>query len=351
MMVALNGSSADNGDHQTQELVDRLSQLPDNILVLVLEKLNPDARWLARISLLSKRWQAIPLMLSCIDLSIHSFLRHHRSSARRYQLHLATCKFIAALRFFLAADTVQRHIHTLTLRFALTKDRRHLSEIGRLVGAAVRRGEVRRLELTLDTVEQTSALQSRGLIVAEGSAGVYARRFASLLRPAASGTGSAATLSPSITKLVLRNLCFREPTDLEPVLRDCKALETLHLSYCWFELEWPVLTVDAPRSRLRELKLRECAVRRVHLVRAPQLAHLTCEEWISFRCPVRFDPNSVPALVSITLVNQEFIDDEGDWHRRTFKLSKLMENANPVEYMRLDFASGMVNSTSYASCM
>lgn len=193
-MVGINDDSVTNAD--------RLSPLPDDVLVLVLvlEKVNPDVRWLARITTLSKskRWRTLPLMLPHLELSDEPFLYYHATcctSPRWYLhgLHRATSKLTSALRFFLATNPTaasHRNINTLTLHFTLTKDQRQLNEIARLIGAAVGRGEVRRVELLLDTVELTSSLRLTQYSDDDSTVigGVYARRFLRLRpssRPAA----------------------------------------------------------------------------------------------------------------------------------------------------------------------
>lgn len=126
----------------------------------------------------------------------------------------------------------------------------------------------------------------------------------------------------------------------------CVALEALHLGYCWFQYRCPVFTVDAPQSRLRDLRLTNCGIKVIHLVQVPELAHFCCDTWVSDACPVTFGPGSVPALVGITLIN-DAVQEDGGLQQQGFKLSELMENANPVEYMHLDFVGDVVSSQSH----
>ncbi|KAK3126652.1 hypothetical protein QOZ80_7AG0560030 [Eleusine coracana subsp. coracana] len=192
-------------------------------------------------------------------------------------VHEATAKFADALRFFLAAaDAGQRRniINTLEVRFPLTKQRSLLHEIGRLVSGAAE--VIRRLEVTLDTV-----------------------------------------------------------SELDHVLRDCEALEALHLSYCWFT-PLSALTIDGSR-RFRELRVVECYVDGVHLVRAPGLVDLWCEMWFCQASPLTFAPDSAPSLKRLTLINRGTRPGQ-----LSFKLSDLLHNANPVEHLKLDFNTGKV---------
>ena len=136
------------------ELEDRLSDLPDDILVLVLERLRDgdcgdDVRPLARTCVLSKRWRSIPLMVSRLKLAVRSFLPPASSTVTIRCLHEATSKFIDALRFVLtmpAAGHGQRGDMTrrrrLTLQLYLTKHRRRFLEISRQQRRRPRRGPV-----------------------------------------------------------------------------------------------------------------------------------------------------------------------------------------------------------------
>lgn len=301
--------------------VDRLSDLPDEVLVLVLDHLRSDVRLLARTTVLSKRWRTLPLMLPRLNILTESFIRRAANSTTTVRwLHEATAQFTDALRFFLATGPQRNVVETLKLRFPLTKQRSLLHEIGRLVSGA----DVRRLEVTLDTAVDTRTL--RVLRDADGVnlARCYARRFTRLLRAAP------ARVLGSLGRLTLQNLCFPGPAHLAAVLRDCDALETLHLHYCWFAA-WSALSIDAPR--LRELRVVDCYVDGVHLVRAPDLVHLWCENWYCQASPVTFAPNSAPSLKRVTLINRE---EPG---QLSFKLSDLLGNANPLEHLSLDFVT------------
>lgn len=324
--------SSSNKRKATQGCRDRLSELPDHLLLIVLGKLRPDVRLVARTCVLSKRWKALPLMLPRLWISADSFLPPTPDSTLPMRcLHQATSKFADALRFFLATDTAggQRDIRRLSLRFILTKKRRQLHEICRLVSAAVERGEVGALEGALDTVEGADSIWAteRGEAVARG----YARRFMRLFRAAPAGV-----VGSSLAVLSLQNLCFLRASDLEGVVCACGALETLVLTYCWFATPSPFRVDAGPRSRLRKLVVAEFFVEWVELVQAPELRGLTCENWTSKAFPVRFAPGSAPSFEKMTLANRARPG------QLSFKLSELLENANPVEQLHLDFSSDWV---------
>lgn len=129
-----------SGDRAAQQCRDRLSELPDDVLLLVLDRLRGDVRQVARTCVLSKRWRTLPLMLPCLVMSASSFLPASPAGSRLpiRCLHQGTSKFTDALRLFMAIPAGgKRHIKRLTLGFSLTKQHHGLHEIGRLVSVAI----------------------------------------------------------------------------------------------------------------------------------------------------------------------------------------------------------------------
>lgn len=60
---------------------DRLSKLPDDILLTIVERL--DIADAARTSIFSRRWKQIPAMLSKIDITVDTFeCLYHRSNRK-----------------------------------------------------------------------------------------------------------------------------------------------------------------------------------------------------------------------------------------------------------------------------
>ncbi|KAF8731944.1 hypothetical protein HU200_015892 [Digitaria exilis] len=309
---------------------DRLSELPDHILLCILERLRDDARLLATTCVLSKRWRTLPLMLPRLKISARTFVTTDRTTSRLQLLRRATGSFAAAVRFFLAAGTAtggdnQRAIKTLALEFYLTEVD-SLLDIVRVVGAAIGRGEVKDLELMIYTENGKAFLE------AESRVGIllpYGHRFMRLLRDAPGD------VSRSLTKLWLQNLAFLDPSsDVGILLCTCTALEVLHLERCGFvDNDFSsTLAIDAPpRSRLKVLSLKNCYVGKIHLGQAPKLACLICKGWFSESCPVTFGPGSAPCLDEICLTQ-----GAEEWQLR-FSLSELLENTHGVETLRLGF--------------
>ncbi|PAN10043.2 hypothetical protein PAHAL_2G067800 [Panicum hallii] len=83
----------------------RLSNLPDHILLLVLERLRGDVRSLASTCVLSRRWRMLPLMLSDLTISVRTFVPADRGRTTAQVRRQATGSFTGALRLFLATPT------------------------------------------------------------------------------------------------------------------------------------------------------------------------------------------------------------------------------------------------------
>lgn len=295
-------------DDKESQGPDRFSELPDHILLCVLQRLGDDARSLARICVLSKRWRTLPLMLPELEISARTFLPAQRHKLERAVIH-ATCRFVDAVRFFLATggddhSGYQRAIiKTLRLNLYLTDVDCLLDTTVRLIGDAVGRDEVQDLELMVDT-EMLKKTLLRADQIEEGDdlSVLYGRRFTRLLRDA-----PAAVLG-SLKKLTLQDLFFPDPSSevVGTLLHACGALEALSLGLCGFidGDSKSTLTIDAPRSRLKVLSFDNCFVGSVHIAQAPRLARLIGKEWFSESCPVTFGPGSVPSLEEIVLSNR-----------------------------------------------
>ncbi|CAN6165513.1 unnamed protein product [Urochloa humidicola] len=313
-----------------------LSDLPDHILVCILERLRDDVRSLARTCALSRRWRTLfppPLMLPELDISVWTFIQADDGSLITARLlHQATHRFTGALRFFLAGGGDQRRaiIKTLRLELYLIKPD-YLFEACRLVIGA---GEALRGRLELVILTGTSPFiwddASGPENVRVGR--LFAGRFMRLL------VVNPAMFASSLKALALENLLFRSPSDVATLLGACAALENLTLDCCGFSDLSSVLAIDAPpSSRLKELYLQDLHAGGVRLVHAPRLEMLVCTGWIAASCPVTFGPGSAPCLEEMTLSNRA-----RTWQSR-FGLSELLlENAHPLEALRLGFTNDKI---------
>ncbi|CAL5079076.1 unnamed protein product [Urochloa decumbens] len=315
---------------------DMFSELPDHILLCILEKFpGDDVRSLARTCVLSKRWRALfppPLMLPELEITARTFVPAADGSGMVQLLHQATESFTAALRFFLAGGGEHQRraiIETLRLELYLIKPN-YLLDACHLVAGAIDRGEVRGLELVVLTGTPPFVWDAATAPENVRVGRFFAGRFMRLL-------AAAAIFASSLRALTLENLLFRSPSDVGTLLGTCAALENLTLDSCGFADLWSVLTIDAPpSSRLKELYLENLHAGGVRLVHAPRLEWLVCSEWMAASCPVTFGPGSAPCLEDMTLNNRA-----ATWQSR-FCLSELLQNAPPLQALRLGFTNDKI---------
>ncbi|KAL6912299.1 hypothetical protein ACP4OV_001104 [Aristida adscensionis] len=347
--AAARDAADDAGDGEP----DALSGLPDDVLLDILGRLAAagDVRTVARTSVLSRRWRPLPWHhITTVSLDVGDFFADsaewvpaRRQSRRRFgDQHRATAGLAGALVRFLAAPASERVIETLALKFVLTRCD-YVRRIGDLVcwnhslallnsnivGAAAAAGKVKAVELELVTEVQC---------VSRGEAATmlgYGGRFRDFL---ADCPGAFRRL----TSLTLDNLWSAGAAVLEELVRGCAALEFLCLNFCGFvhldagqdvdDAPPAVVTIDAPRSRLKTLLFVQCCVERVKLVQAPALEWFQYAWWLfDFHGlpPVRF--GSTPSLRRLALFHG--LEDGA----KRWKLSELLANAGQLERLTLGF--------------
>lgn len=287
---------------------DRLSALPDDILVSILEKLG-SARDAMRVRVLSRRWANLPFLLPEPEISVTEFLpvetQFHK--VRSAQLSRAMESFRGAVASFVSiADptTPAASARCLRLDFVLADGCTSILEQRRLPG-----DQVRALQLAIrTTVHQTDcdeALMRR-----------YARRFDRFFNPG---------LFRLLTRLELSNLWFGSD-DVAALLGACPRLERLELSHCHRLRE--ELVVAAPPA-LTELVLYMCFYTRVVLRSAPNLTRLACDLWISVAAPLSL--HHVPRLETLRLANPKAPLS------KHFRLSELLTDVTSLRCLYLDF--------------
>ncbi|XP_052141466.1 uncharacterized protein LOC127761238 [Oryza glaberrima] len=307
---------------------DRISELPDDVLVSILEKLG-NTRQAVATSVLSRRWLHLPWRIRRPFLSIFQFLpRSARAGGedglknlQQRDLDRAIPPFVRAAMAFLASPTAT---HCLALRFLLTDEEddelvyavRHLL-LAAGAAADAGGGGTRRSSVQLDvraTADTTEAQMRDG-----------ARRRLLLTGLVARPRGLL------ITKLRLERL-WLTAADVAAVLGACARLVHLTLHGCRAGRgEGAALAIDGA-PELRELVVRGCGYRRVELRRAPKLVRLTLESWSSTTTTAPLRLAAAPCLREISLVNS--------CTRRSsqrFRLSELLASATNLDCLSLNF--------------
>lgn len=297
------------------EEADRLSALPDDLLVDIVERLG-DLRTTIRISTLSRRWARIPRLLSVLEINVYDVMTRadgECSAEKAAAAHAATARWLLTGGGQRAAAGACRK---LFLAFYLIDP--FLQSLGHAVGDAVESGHTDCLEFTIWT--QVSAASASDLEL-----DLYGKRFRKLM--------DACPVAFSwLTSLTLHNLCFGAD-DVRCLLDAAIRLETLCLSHCASETE--VLEIDASRSsQLMVLKLFSCYFEKVDLIQVPQLGRVYCDDWSGENNPpLRF--GHVPRLHNVTLASS------WQW-QEPFALSECLSNTRNLSVVYLSFRGAKV---------
>ncbi|CAO2183559.1 unnamed protein product [Urochloa humidicola] len=299
---------------------DRLIALPDDVIVLILEKLGGACEAIRTCSLVSRRWSRLPWLLPEPQISIRDFLPrgtelHELGPA---ELGRAMGAFCRAVSSFLsnATATTTTTTRCLSLEFVLANG--CLPTVQRLLGGAGETAvKASALKFSIMTAEHEQecgeALMRR-----------YARRFERFMAASCPG----AFRLP--TALELWNLWLGS-AGVAAVLGAYPRLERLALRHCHTSNaaggRSEALVVDAPA--LGELVLDMCFYRRVELRSAPKLARLTCDMWSAISAPLAL--SGVPGLETLVLANPASPAAKG------FRLSKILANATSLHCLSLNF--------------
>ncbi|CAO2203827.1 unnamed protein product [Urochloa humidicola] len=313
---------------------DRLMALPDDVLVLILEKLGGGAREAIRTcSLVSRRWSRLPWLLPEPKISIREFLPrgtelHDEDELAPAELGRAMGAFCRAVSSFLSnnsnatAATTTGSRRCLHLEFLLANG--CLPTVQRLLGVAAG-GETAAAETALKFYIRTAKHE-----IDCGEAPM--RRFERFM--AASSPGAFRLLA----SLELWNLWLGSAA-VAAVLRACPRLERLALRHCHTTSaetadggrRGEVLVIDAPPPALGELVLDMCFYRLVELRSAPKLARLTCDMWSTVGAPLCL--TGAPGLEALVLANG------ASRFERPFRMSELLVGATNLRRLSLNFQS------------
>ncbi|CAO2178015.1 unnamed protein product [Urochloa humidicola] len=297
--------------HQTEE--DMISKLSDDVLILILEKVNLTTAMKA--SVLSKRWRNFPLLLTQLNIDIKDFF--HEPDADPTvddHIHKAMSSLTEAVRNMLARTRRKSVIAKLSISLFLTNIYSH--EIGSIVNEAVENGMVKDIELI-------SGVERLPIDVADDEMVKHADGINSLF-------GTYPKISCYLRNLVLYNATFCE-SDLHNLLAStCTELQYLYLFQCDTGIN-TLFKIDAPNSKLNILEFAYCSWRRVEVVCLPKLEYLILGHWSSpYHLPLTL--GFVPCLKEVDIYCATVAYQE-----QPFKLSELLSGTTCVTTLTLDF--------------
>ncbi|XP_051226200.1 FBD-associated F-box protein At5g56370-like [Lolium perenne] len=254
---------------------DRISALPDDLLLGILERL--DLREAVRAGAVSTRWWHLPHQLPRLHLNVGDF-----QGATLLEISDA---FVGATRRLLSERKcdckTRRAVKTLGLTFYLSNS--HLSSIGHAVEDTVSRGQTERFEFELirpspDLIQAVSRTES-------------GKHFMSFSR-------DCPVAFRWLTGLSLTSLKFRD-YDFPSLIGACDKLKSLSLRSCGLVPRSAALKIDAPNSAITELEFIRCKFSQIDLVSVPKLTQLRCHRWRSKNPPLRF--GYVPELQKVRI--------------------------------------------------
>ncbi|PNT72407.1 hypothetical protein BRADI_2g43846v3 [Brachypodium distachyon] len=274
---------------------DRLSTLPDDILVDILNRL--DIRDAARSSVLSRRWQHLPAMLSRIKIDVFAFRPEDNPTFCLDEIVRINAVVAEATKSILARrDSSRKTISSLCMDFFLRED--DSISIGNAVGRTMLTHKVDIAEFTVLTEKNDIGCDDDDLVR-------YGRQFRLFFDACPIAFGG-------LTHLRLMNLSLSE-LDISNVLITCKRLKKLRFLNC--DSGNPTV-LQVEHAHLCELAILDCSFERVELKSLPKLKRMTFDGWISYEDPLSI--GYVPLLEALSLNNICL-----SWHKMV-KLSRFL---------------------------
>ncbi|XBH81747.1 hypothetical protein VPH35_107255 [Triticum aestivum] len=262
-------------DELKYNLDDRLSKLPNDILVNILDRLN--CRDVTRTSVLSRQWSQLPAKLSWLKISARDFM-HSQASVSDDELDeklakINTLRRINAINAANAAvvkatKSMLEHrdpggctIRLLSMAFYLRGDAP--ISIGHTVGNAMATHKVVKAEFTVLTEKEHTLIPDDVLN--------YGTRFVSFFNECHNAFAG-------LTRLELANLRFPESDFVSSILVTCKQLNYLGFHNCDTS-DW--ITLQVEHAQLSELSIFDCRFDMVELTWVPKLTCLAFLFWRS----------------------------------------------------------------------
>lgn len=251
---------------------DRLSALSDDLLLLILRRL--DSRTAHGAAALSKRWAHLPRELTVLDLKVTDTLpqryrrcillrREARKSSRLFDLaskltdiagryqRCAMRSMVASVRSLLASSGAHRRVARLSLEFFSDTTS---ACINNLIVDAVDSWGVKDLVVVATPTEEIMHPHPpvynfpNGCISRKpGESRLQSIKLANCLPPPLEGFAA-------LTTLVLQDLPKSTPSVVyQRVIGACPQLQILHIISCLYKSRAFSLILDAPMSQIREL--------------------------------------------------------------------------------------------------
>ncbi|KAE8775660.1 hypothetical protein D1007_51832 [Hordeum vulgare] len=315
--------------------VDRLSALPDELLVTILDGV--DTRSALATTVLAKRWKRLPRLLSALEFRVTDMF-----PPPSYQQSLAFLEQYAPAVMSRYNDAIDRFMkaaygdgsyipqsgRTLRLEFF---DPDEPASVDRLIGTAVRSWGVEDVEVIVKPVAHHIAYFFPQHYLDDESA-----QFIRSLT-----LGGCSLLPPlhkygQLTALVLQDISPSVPVAAYAgVFSRCPGLRSVHLRRCHAETDNnvpSVLEVDAPASGIIELVVYLCSFQAIRLLALPALERLECSG-----SPVSLAFGNVPRLAQVILSLGFFILEGDPWDDRyDYTLDELLVAVTPAAVTATD---------------
>ncbi|XP_047078439.1 uncharacterized protein LOC124688872 [Lolium rigidum] len=291
---------------------DRISALPDDILVNIIDRLNvPDA---ARTSILSRRWSQLSAKLSRLIINAQHFLPEGVSNVNVSddEMVRVNAAAVEATKSILTGRSPGEHtIRFLSAAFYLRDD--VPISIGQAIGHVMETHLVEMVQFSVMTGKVgTDDLNDDELIIC----GREFMRFFDACQNAFGG----------LTSLDIENLRFGE-SDIPNILITCKRLKHLRMLNC-DSGDPSALKVE--HAHLSELSIINCFFEQVMLNWLPQLTQMTFDGWINYQDPLVL--GHVPLLETLSLTNTGY-----SFHNLV-KLSEFISSTS-IRDLKLGFRS------------
>ncbi|VAI28065.1 unnamed protein product [Triticum turgidum subsp. durum] len=260
---------------------DRISTLPSDILVNILDRL--DVREAVRTSILSRRWSQLSCKLSrlIINAQPDGVSSSNISDGDLVRINAAVVEATKSLltRRYPGEDTIS----LLSTTFYLRGDAP--ISIGHAVGSAMMTHKIEEAEFTVLTVKNRLYCTLDDVLN-------YGTQFVSFFNECLNAfTG--------LTRLYMENLRFAESDFVSNIFVTCKRLKYLGFLNCDTKKH---LTLQVKHAQLSELSMVNCRFYKVELKWLPRLTRTTFTCWMAFEeLPLSF--GHVPLLEFLNLTN------------------------------------------------